>query len=68
MPVIQSKEETVRVVQALPDGASLDDVIERLILLRKVNLGLAQEGQGVPQAVARAEFDKPRQERSWHFG
>lgn len=68
MPAIQSKDEIVKVVQALPDGASIDDVIERLILLRKVNIGLAQEGQGLPQEVAEAEFRKPRRERSWHRG
>ena len=68
MPAIQSKEEILRLVQELPDEASLDDVIERLILVRKVNAGLAQEGQGVPQSVAEAEFRKPRSERSWNRG
>ena len=66
MPAVQSKEEIVRVVQSLPEGASLDDVIERLILLRKVNLGLDQQGQGVPQSHAEVEFRKPRSERSWN--
>ncbi len=47
MPAVQSKEEIVRFVQALPDGASLDDVIERLILIPKVNTGLTQEGPGI---------------------
>ncbi|HLT46670.1 MAG TPA: hypothetical protein VK002_05525 [Rubricoccaceae bacterium] len=68
MPAIQSKDEIVKIVQSLPEEASLDDVIERLILLRKVNLGLAQRGQGLPQSVAEAEFRKPRQERSWNRG
>lgn len=68
MPPVQSKADIVRLVQSLPDEASLDDVIERLILLRKVNVGLSQEGQGVPQSAAEAEFRKPRQERSWNRG
>jgi hypothetical protein len=68
MPVIQSKNEILRIVRELPDGASLDDVIERLILIRKVNTGLGQEGQGISQSVAEAEFQKPRSERSWNRG
>ncbi|MEM9998119.1 MAG: hypothetical protein AAF809_10505 [Bacteroidota bacterium] len=66
MPAVQSKEEIVRLVQGLPDDTSLDDVIERLILIRKVNTGLAEAGQGMPQSAAEAEFRKPRQERSWN--
>ncbi|MEM1043608.1 MAG: hypothetical protein AAGI91_13380 [Bacteroidota bacterium] len=68
MSAIQSKADIVRIVQSLPDGTSLDDVIERLILLRKIEVGLAQEGQGIPQAEAEAEFHKPRQDRSWNRG
>ncbi|MEO1074925.1 MAG: hypothetical protein AAFX41_03040 [Bacteroidota bacterium] len=68
MPAVHSKDEIIRLVQALPDDSSLDDVIDRLILIRKVNLGLAQEGQGIPQSEAEAEFRKPRQERSWNRG
>ena len=68
MPAVQSKADVVRVVQALPDESSLDDVIERLILLRKVNTGLAQRGQGLPQSMVEAEFRKPRAERSWNGG
>ncbi len=68
MSAVQSKADVVRVVQALPDETSLDDVIERLIFLRKVNIGLAQQGQSVPQAEVEAEFRKPRAERSWNRG
>ncbi len=68
MPAVHSKDDIVRLVQSLPDEASLDDVIERLLLLRKVNVGLTQQGQGVPQSEAEAEFRKPRQERSWNRG
>jgi hypothetical protein len=34
-------------------AASLDDIIDRLILLRKVDIGLAQTGQGTPQSESR---------------
>ncbi|MEM8602075.1 MAG: hypothetical protein AAGF99_19330 [Bacteroidota bacterium] len=68
MPAVHSKDEIIRLVQALPEEASLDDVIGRLILIRKVNIGLAQEGQGIPQSKAEAEFRKPRQERCWNRG
>ncbi len=66
MPAVQSKGEIVHLVQSLPEGTSLDDVIERFILIRKVNMGFAQEGHGVPQPKAKAEFRKPRQKRSWN--
>jgi len=68
MPTIHTKEEIVSLVQALPDEVTLDDVIDRLILIRKVNTGLAQAGAGIPQSVAEAEFLKPRHERSWNNG
>jgi hypothetical protein len=68
MTAIHSKSEILRVIESLPDGVSLDEVIERLILIRKVNLGLAQGGEGVPQDTAEAEFSRPRNERRWSRG
>ena len=68
MSALASKQDIVRIVTALPDDISLDDVIERLILLRKVNTGLAQEGQGFSHADVVAEFQKPRAERRWNRG
>ncbi len=68
VPCTQTKEEIVRIVQSLPDKASLDDVIERLILLLKVNIGLAQRGEGISQSEAEAQFRKPKCERSWNRG
>lgn len=68
MPAVHTLDDIVRFVQALPASASLDDVIEELILVRKVNAGLAEAGQGVPQADAEAEFRKPRAERRWNRG
>ena len=68
MPTVQTKADILRIVGDLPDDTSLDEVIERLILIRKVEVGLTQRGQGVPQARAEAEFQKPRAERSWNRG
>lgn len=68
MPAVQSKNDVVRIVQALPDETSLDDIIERLILLRKINVGLSQRGRGLSQSEVEAEFRKPRAERSWNRG
>ena len=41
-----SKEKVLTVVKSLDDDASLDDVIERLYLLRKIELGIAQADDG----------------------
>jgi hypothetical protein len=68
MTAVQTRDEVIHFVQTLPQETSLDEVIERLILLRKVNLGLSQEGEGLAQSEAEAEFRKPRSERSWNRG
>lgn len=41
-----SKEKVLAIVKSLDDDASLDDVIERLYLLRKIELGIAQADDG----------------------
>ncbi|MEM1054224.1 MAG: hypothetical protein AAGI52_01755 [Bacteroidota bacterium] len=68
MPSVQTKADAVRALRSLPDETPLDDVIERLILLRKVNVGLSQAGEGVSQSEARSQFAKPPAERSWNRG
>lgn len=37
-----TKEQAINVIQSLDDDVSLDDVIDRLYLLRKVELGIQQ--------------------------
>jgi hypothetical protein len=37
-----SKEKAIGVIQTLGDDVSLDEVIDRLYLLRKIELGIAQ--------------------------
>ena len=46
MPTPFSKQRIMRVVTELPDGATLDDAIDRLIFLRKVEVGLEQADAG----------------------
>ncbi|SMP44546.1 hypothetical protein SAMN06265222_1011158 [Neorhodopirellula lusitana] len=37
-----TKEKAISLIQTLDDDVSLDDVIDRLYLLRKIELGIAQ--------------------------
>jgi predicted transcriptional regulator len=41
-----SKEKAINVIQTLADDVSLDELIDRLYLLRKIELGLAQADAG----------------------
>ena len=40
------KEKAISLIQTLDDNVSLDDVIDRLYLLRKIELGIAQADAG----------------------
>jgi predicted transcriptional regulator len=44
--VMTTKEKAVLAVQALPDDASLEDAMERLFLLAKIERGLQQADAG----------------------
>ena len=37
-----TKEKVLAALDSIPDDASLDEVIDRLYLLRKIELGIAQ--------------------------
>jgi hypothetical protein len=66
MPDTLTKADVLKAVAALPDdGITLEDIIERLLVVRKVQAGLAQQGQGVPHDEVVAAFKKPPAERSW---
>ncbi|MFT5523404.1 MAG: putative transcriptional regulator [Pirellulaceae bacterium] len=41
-----TKEKAISLIQTLDDNVSLDDVIDRLYLLRKIELGIAQADAG----------------------
>ena len=40
------KEKMLRAVEALPEGASIEDAMERLLFLAKVERGLEQADSG----------------------
>ncbi|MEM1271157.1 MAG: hypothetical protein AAGI08_14040 [Bacteroidota bacterium] len=46
MPLPIAKRDIVRVVNTLPDDATVDDAIERLLLLNKIGQGLEQARRG----------------------
>ena len=49
-----NKEKVIGVIQSLDDDVSLEDVIDRLYLLRKIELGLEQADRG--EVVEHDEF------------
>lgn len=55
-----SKEKVLEVIQSLPDEFNIDDVIERLITLHKIENGLQQvnEGQTISTAEAREKLQQ----------
>ena len=60
------KERARRAVDELPDDATYEDVIARLIVVHKVERGLAQvrSGEGLTtQAEVEAEFARRREAR-----
>ncbi|WP_420454611.1 hypothetical protein [Rubrivirga sp.] len=52
MPATISKPEIVRAVSELPDDATVEDAMERLLLLSRVAEGLdqARRGETIPHA------------------
>lgn len=54
------KEKVLKTIQSLPDEFSLDELVERLILLEKIDAGLKQveEGKTVSQEEAREKMKK----------
>ena len=41
-----TKDKAISVIQSLDDDVTLDDVIDRLYLLRKIELGISQADAG----------------------
>ncbi len=58
-----TKESVTKQVETMPESFSLDDLIERLILVEKIETGLKQVQDG--QVVKEKELDKEME--SW-FG
>lgn len=55
-----TKEKVLQSIQDLPNEFSLDDVVEKLILLEKIEIGLQQveEGKLLTTQEARQKFEK----------
>jgi hypothetical protein len=59
METSQVKNEIVRIIQELPDDATVEDAIERLYFLAKVERGLGQtEGETISHEEIKARFLK----------
>jgi predicted transcriptional regulator len=50
MPTRTGRERILEALQDLPDDATVDDAIDRLVFLAKVDAGLAEldAGKGIP--------------------
>jgi predicted transcriptional regulator len=51
-----SKQRALEAIQALPDGATIDDAIERLCFIAKIEEGLRQSRAG--QVISHEEVKK----------
>lgn len=59
METTQVKSEIVRAIQDLPDDATVEDAMERLYFLAKVERGLEQsEAETIPHEEIKARFLK----------
>lgn len=60
-----TKAKIVRAVEELPEDATIEDAIERLVFLHKIEVGLkqAEEGKTVPLDEVEARLKRRRQSR-----
>jgi hypothetical protein len=66
MPSVSPKQRARRAVEELPEDATLEDVIERLVALHKIERGLeqARSGEGLQtQDEVEAHFARRRAAR-----
>lgn len=59
MPITLSKGHIVKAVADLPEDATVDDAIERLLLLSKIEQGLeqAQRGETIPHEEVKRRIE-----------
>lgn len=59
MPATISKGQIVKVVDDLPEDATVEDAIERLLLLSKIEQGLeqAQRGETIPHEEVKRRIE-----------
>ncbi|MBN1359620.1 MAG: hypothetical protein JW993_03460 [Sedimentisphaerales bacterium] len=55
-----TKEKAVQAIQGLPDDASIENAMERLLLLAKIDRGLEQAdaGQTIPHSQVKERMAK----------
>lgn len=56
MPTATEKERALEAIRTLPDGATIDEAIERLCLIAKIEEGIRQSDAG--QVVSHEEVKK----------
>jgi hypothetical protein len=58
MPEPLTRDRIIEALQGMPPDATIDDAIERLVFLAKVETGLAEldASQGIPHAQAKHRF------------
>jgi predicted transcriptional regulator len=58
MPTPTTRERILEALQDLPDDATFDDAIERLVFLAKIDAGLAEldAGKGIPHEEVKRHF------------
>jgi predicted transcriptional regulator len=59
MPEPLTRDRIIEALQAMPPNATIDDAIERLVFLAKVETGLAElnAGQGIPHDEAKKRIE-----------
>ena len=50
-----NKEKLLTTIKELPDQISLDDLLDRIMLLEKIDLGLSQAGAGKVNTTSQAK-------------
>ena len=60
METSQTKSDIIEAIQDLPDDATLEDAMERLYFLAKIERGLAQSeaGETISHAEIKARFQR----------
>ena len=56
MPTATEKERALEAIRTLPDGATIDEAIERLCFIAKIEEGIRQSDAG--QVVSHEEIKK----------
>ena len=51
-----TKKQVINSINSLPDSVSVDDIIDNIILLAKIDIGLEQSANG--QVLTEEELDK----------